>query len=128
MFCLLNLESIQEGGANYLTPYMSSHIPKNVLNAARTQHSKNSAVDHLGEAVFKNTPSAPLNLRAAIVATRFITLSWSMPSNPNGDLSGYSVFYKEIGSDRYVEYYILQFNKLFTCISNAINNFSFNLQ
>ena len=102
LFRLLNIdENLPGNGANYLTPYMSSHIPKNVLNAARSQNSKSSVVDHLGDAVFKNTPSAPLNLRAAIVATRFITLSWSMPSNPNGDLSGYSVFYKEIGSDRY---------------------------
>ena len=79
---------------------MSSHMPKKVLSAVRNQNGKHSTVNHLGEAVFKNTPSAPLNLRAAIVATRFITLSWTMPSNPNGDLSGYSVFYKEVGSDR----------------------------
>ena len=101
MFCLTNLDKFRENsGANFLTQYMSSHIPKKVLSATRNHHSKNSAVDHLGEAVFKNTPSAPLNIKAAIVATRFITLSWSMPSNPNGDLSGYSVFYKEVGSDR----------------------------
>ena len=79
---------------------MSSHIPKKVLNAARNHHSKNSAADHLGEAVFRNTPSAPLNVKAAIVATRFITLSWSRPANSNGEISGYSVFYKEVGSDR----------------------------
>ena len=81
---------------------MSSHMPKKVLSAVRKQNGKHSTVNHLGDAVFKNTPSAPLNLRAAIVATRFITLSWTMPSNPNGDLSGYSVFYKEVGSDRYL--------------------------
>ena len=94
------LDTIRESGANYLAPYISSLIPKKVLNAARNQHRKNSAVDNLGDAVFKNIPSAPLNLKAAIVATRFITLSWSMPSSPNGELSGYSVFYKEFGSDR----------------------------
>lgn len=100
-FYLLNLDIFRENGAQYLAPYMSSLIPKKVLTATRNQHRKNSVVDNLGDAVFKNTPSAPLNLKAAIVATRFITLSWSMPSSPNGELSGYSVFYKEFGSDRY---------------------------
>ena len=99
-FCSIILDTIRENGANYISPYMSSLIPKKVLNEARNQHRKNSIVDNLGDAVFKNTPSSPLNLKAAIVATRFITLSWSMPSSPNGELSGYSVFYKEFGSDR----------------------------
>ena len=111
LFCSTNLDKFRENGANFLTQYMSSHIPKKVLSAARNQHSKNSAVDHLGEAVFRNTPSAPLNLKAAIVATRFITLSWTMPTNPNGDLSGYSIFYKEVGSDRFVQLYFLRGTK-----------------
>ncbi len=52
--------------------------------------------------MFQNTPSAPSKVGAVIVSTRFITLSWDQPESTNGgEIEGYSVFYKEEGSDRY---------------------------
>ena len=50
--------------------------------------------------LFHNTPSAPSSVTAVVVSTRFITLSWDQPESTNGDVEGYSVFYKEEGSDR----------------------------
>jgi hypothetical protein len=48
----------------------------------------------------RNTPSAPTELTAAIVATRFVTLSWSPPKISKEPINGYSIFYKQEGSDR----------------------------
>ena len=47
-----------------------------------------------------NTPSAPLDLKAAIVATRFVSLSWSPPQISKEPINGYSIFYNQEGSDR----------------------------
>ncbi|XP_042907153.1 neogenin isoform X2 [Parasteatoda tepidariorum] len=48
----------------------------------------------------KEGPSAPLNLTAVIVKTRFITLSWEQPVQRNGPIIAYSVYYREINSSR----------------------------
>ena len=49
---------------------------------------------------FRDTPSAPLDLKAAIVSSRFVTLSWSPPKTSKEPLNGYSIYYKQDGSDR----------------------------
>lgn len=45
-------------------------------------------------------PSAPRELRAVIVSTRFVTLSWNPPEKVNGPVLTYSVFYRQEGSER----------------------------
>ncbi|XP_062579893.1 neogenin-like isoform X4 [Saccostrea cucullata] len=45
-----------------------------------------------------NLPREPSDLSAAIISKRFITLRWTQPSN--GQVTGYSVFWKEQGSTR----------------------------
>jgi len=47
-----------------------------------------------------SVPSAPSDLSAVIVSTRFVTLAWEPPTAINGQLTGYSVFYKQPGSER----------------------------
>ena len=54
----------------------------------------------IGGFVFSNTPSPPLDFTAAIVSTRFITLSWSPPQMSKEPITGYSIFYRQEGSDR----------------------------
>ena len=49
---------------------------------------------------FRDTPSATLDLKAAIVSSRFVTLSWSPPKKSKEPLNGYSIYYKQDGSDR----------------------------
>ncbi|KAF8763513.1 Netrin receptor DCC like protein [Argiope bruennichi] len=48
----------------------------------------------------KEAPSAPENVTAIIVNTRFITLSWEQPRQRNGNILYYVVYYKEANSTR----------------------------
>lgn len=48
----------------------------------------------------KDSPSEPLNVTAAVVATRFIALSWQPPFEKNGDIIAYSVYFREDSSPR----------------------------
>jgi hypothetical protein len=45
-------------------------------------------------------PSAPRELKAVIVSTRFVTLSWNPPEKVNAPIVTYSVFYRQEGSER----------------------------
>ena len=53
-----------------------------------------------GDYLFRDTPSAPMDLEAAIVASRFITLRWSPPQTSKEPILGYSIFYKQENSER----------------------------
>lgn len=46
------------------------------------------------------TPSAPRDVVASLVSTRFIKLTWRPPAEPNGDELTYSVFYSPEGTSR----------------------------
>ncbi|XP_046562844.1 LOW QUALITY PROTEIN: neogenin-like [Haliotis rubra] len=49
----------------------------------------------------KNLPTEPINLRAVLVSTRFVTLSWQPPAGSiPSDIIAYSVFWQEKGSER----------------------------
>ena len=45
-------------------------------------------------------PGAPRGLEAVITSTRFITLAWEAPSSDTTDITGYSVYYQQQGSER----------------------------
>ena len=47
-----------------------------------------------------DTPSAPLDLKAALKGSRFVTLSWSPPKVSKEPINGYSIFYQQVGSNR----------------------------
>lgn len=46
------------------------------------------------------TPSAPRDVVASLVSTRFIKLTWRLPAEPHGDDVTYSVFYSLEGNNR----------------------------
>uniref|UniRef100_A0A7N8WYG2 Neogenin n=1 Tax=Mastacembelus armatus TaxID=205130 RepID=A0A7N8WYG2_9TELE len=46
------------------------------------------------------TPSAPRDVMASLVSTRFIKLTWRPPAEPHGDELTYSVFYSQEGTSR----------------------------
>ncbi|KAK2725812.1 neogenin-like isoform X1 [Artemia franciscana] len=48
----------------------------------------------------KDTPSAPRNLEAVIVSSRFVTLQWKEPAKTNGEILAYTVYYKQEDSGR----------------------------
>ncbi len=53
------------------------------------------------------TPSAPRDVVASLVSTRFIKLTWRLPAEPHGDDVTYSVFYSLEGNNRqgiYIHY------------------------
>uniref|UniRef100_A0A3Q1J2J7 Neogenin 1b n=1 Tax=Anabas testudineus TaxID=64144 RepID=A0A3Q1J2J7_ANATE len=52
-------------------------------------------LDHAGP-----TPSAPRDVVASLVSTRFIKLTWRQPAEPHGDELTYSVFYSQEGTSR----------------------------
>ena len=65
------------------------------LTTPRTQ-AGSRGVDLAGD-----VPSAPTGVVAAIVSTRFVTLSWQMPENTgSSEIVAYSVYWRETGSDR----------------------------
>ncbi|XP_069561699.1 neogenin 1a isoform X4 [Brachyistius frenatus] len=45
-------------------------------------------------------PSAPRDVVASLVSTRFIKLTWRQPAEPHGDELTYSVFYSQEGTSR----------------------------
>ncbi|XP_055934976.1 neogenin-like isoform X4 [Argiope bruennichi] len=48
----------------------------------------------------KEVPTAPVDVKAVIVSTRFVTLSWTQPDKTYGEIIAYSVYYKEDTSTR----------------------------
>ncbi len=73
-------------------------IPTTPLMTTPHPHSSGKA-----EAPASDLPSVPTGLQAAIVATRFVTLSWQMPERTGSTpIIAYSVYWKEVRSDRYV--------------------------
>lgn len=46
------------------------------------------------------TPSAPRDVVASLVSTRFIKLTWRLPAEPHGDNINYSVYYSQEGATR----------------------------
>ncbi|XP_073691911.1 neogenin-like [Garra rufa] len=46
------------------------------------------------------TPSAPRDVVASLVSTRFIKLTWRLPAEPHGDDVSYSVYYSLEGNNR----------------------------
>uniref|UniRef100_A0A3B3BJN3 Neogenin 1b n=1 Tax=Oryzias melastigma TaxID=30732 RepID=A0A3B3BJN3_ORYME len=46
------------------------------------------------------TPSAPRDVVASLVSTRFVKLTWRQPAEPHGELLTYSVFYSQDGASR----------------------------
>ena len=48
-------------------------------------------------------PSAPRDVEPMMVSSRFVTLRWKEPLKPNGDITGYSVLYRQEGSERYLQ-------------------------
>ncbi|XP_061427038.1 LOW QUALITY PROTEIN: neogenin-like [Lethenteron reissneri] len=45
-------------------------------------------------------PSAPRDLVAAVVSTRFVRLVWRAPAEPRGDVTAYAVFHSRDGASR----------------------------
>ncbi|KAG2470466.1 neogenin-like isoform X2 [Polypterus senegalus] len=57
--------------------------------------------DHVAQAAGSGpTPSAPRDVVASLVSTRFIKLTWRLPAEPHGDNITYTVYYKPEGSSR----------------------------
>nr|CAI5828476.1 unnamed protein product [Callosobruchus analis] len=48
----------------------------------------------------KGAPSSPRDLRAPVVKGRFVTLSWKPPEDEAEGILGYSIYYRQEGSDR----------------------------
>ncbi|KAM7151097.1 LOW QUALITY PROTEIN: neogenin-like [Molossus nigricans] len=68
-------------------------LPPTSLTSATT--------DHLAPATMGPLPSAPWDVVASLVSTRFIKLTWRTPaSDPHGDNLTYSVFYTKEGIAR----------------------------
>uniref|UniRef100_A0A3B3U2G0 Neogenin 1b n=1 Tax=Poecilia latipinna TaxID=48699 RepID=A0A3B3U2G0_9TELE len=57
-------------------------------------------LDHGVAAAAGPTPSAPRDVVASLVSTRFIKLTWRQPAEPHGDDLTYSVFYSQEGTSR----------------------------
>lgn len=62
-----------------------------------------STTDHLMPGSGSSTgpaPSAPRDVVASLVSTRFIKLTWRLPAEPHGDDVTYSVYYSLEGTNR----------------------------
>ncbi|XP_061409807.1 neogenin isoform X3 [Lethenteron reissneri] len=76
-----------------VSPNPSSHPPSVTGAAANDRHRTASG----GEAPL---PSAPRDVVAALVSTRFVKLMWRAPADPQGDILGYTVFYAKEKANR----------------------------
>jgi len=53
----------------------------------------------------QGVPGAPANVEAAHMSARYVTLTWDAPDEPGASpVIGYTVYWKEISSDRLVLY------------------------
>nr|XP_033775831.1 neogenin isoform X10 [Geotrypetes seraphini] len=59
-----------------------------------------ATTDHLAPATIGPLPSAPRDVVASLVSTRFIKLTWRTPVDSHGDNLTYSVFYSKDGDGR----------------------------
>uniref|UniRef100_A0A8C1JIR7 Neogenin 1 n=1 Tax=Cyprinus carpio TaxID=7962 RepID=A0A8C1JIR7_CYPCA len=72
---------------------LPSAVPS--LTDATTDHVASSPAERNGP-----TPSAPRDVVASLVSTRFIKLTWRLPAEPHGENISYSVFYSLEGTNR----------------------------
>ncbi|XP_067293294.1 neogenin isoform X3 [Pseudorasbora parva] len=72
---------------------LPSTVPS--LTDATTDHVASSPSERNGP-----PPSAPRDVVASLVSTRFIKLTWRLPAEPNGENITYSVFYSLDGTNR----------------------------
>lgn len=61
-----------------------------------------ATTDHVASSPERSgpTPSAPRDVVASLVSTRFIKLTWRLPAEPHGENITYSVFYSLDGTNR----------------------------
>uniref|UniRef100_UPI00398F0AB8 neogenin-like isoform X4 n=1 Tax=Pristiophorus japonicus TaxID=55135 RepID=UPI00398F0AB8 len=59
-----------------------------------------ATADHLAAATAGLLPSAPRDVVALLVSTRFIKLTWRPPAEPNAEILAYSVYYARDGANR----------------------------
>ncbi|XP_067871747.1 neogenin 1a isoform X3 [Heterodontus francisci] len=59
-----------------------------------------ATADHLAAATAGLLPSAPRDVMALLVSTRFIKLTWRPPAEPNAEILAYSVYYARDGVNR----------------------------
>ncbi|XP_051898422.1 neogenin 1a isoform X5 [Pristis pectinata] len=59
-----------------------------------------ATADHLATATAGLLPSAPRDVVALLVSTRFIKLTWRPPAEPNAEILAYSVYYAKDGANR----------------------------
>ncbi len=72
---------------------LPSAVPS--LTDATTDHVASSPAERNGP-----VPSAPRDVVASLVSTRFIKLTWRLPAEPHGENITYSVFYGLEGTNR----------------------------
>ena len=76
------------------------HLPFKKISNSESFSSSPVHTNTLGSAVFEGGPGAPSDIRPVVISNRFITLAWNPPQASKYPLSGYSVFYKQSGSNR----------------------------
>ncbi|XP_032870989.1 neogenin isoform X4 [Amblyraja radiata] len=59
-----------------------------------------ATADHLVTATSGLLPSAPRDVVALLVSTRFIKLTWRPPAEPNAEILAYTVYYAKDGANR----------------------------
>ncbi|XP_038640291.1 neogenin-like isoform X2 [Scyliorhinus canicula] len=59
-----------------------------------------ATADHLAATTTGLLPSAPRDVMALLVSTRFIKLTWRPPADPNAEILTYSVYYSRDGINR----------------------------
>uniref|UniRef100_A0A9J8BTJ9 Neogenin 1 n=1 Tax=Cyprinus carpio carpio TaxID=630221 RepID=A0A9J8BTJ9_CYPCA len=73
-----------------------------ILDLGHLEISPGPSVDSPAVPAQRNgpTPSAPRDVVASLVSTRFIKLTWRLPAEPHGENISYSVFYSLEGTNR----------------------------
>ena len=82
----------------WMVLHLDSPLPTSESHTTPRTH---TGLTELGAPEPGDLPSAPTGVVAAIVSTRFVTLSWNMPEDTgSSEIVAYSVYWRETGSDR----------------------------
>ena len=91
-----------DAGSRPIETAIEEELPVESSAPEQTDSQQTTAsVSPVDEEQATGTPSAPREVEALIVSSRFITLRWKEPAKTNGHIIGYSVFYRQDGSERY---------------------------
>ncbi|XP_014665136.1 PREDICTED: neogenin-like [Priapulus caudatus] len=100
--CYTRQKYTKPGFGAHVHAHTSTHPRSSGSGGARSAQMPNSNLTDYAGVIpgSRPVPSAPRDLSAVVLSSRFVKLTWRVPTNTYGPVLTYSVFYRQEGSDR----------------------------